>query len=963
MDSNRSWFSHIRWIGRDNLRLRLTIGMVVLITGIMTAVAALRLAETRQTIEDATQARALAISRTFAMMGGAAVLDNLFRIQEALSRYADDPDVLSILLVDPDLMVVASSDPPLIGTPLSDQPMQAALVAHHELVTHASTPDGTATLLVIEPLRDGSEIVAWVRVEYSLASMQDQLAHAGQQVALLTLLLIAGFLFIGQLGLHRVSAMFRETADHLQATLRNIGRSAETSLVPNSSNLHSSDSAPAPSTGELERWAALVHQSVDLLTTQAETLRSFTNTLEQAVADRTAELRVAKESAEAASHAKSQFLANMSHEIRTPMNGVLGMAELLLSTPLTDKQRYLADSVHHSGTALLGVINDILDFSKIEAGKLELEGVEFGLRTTIEEAVELFAEQVSKKGLELTCYIPGHIPDSVIGDPVRLRQILLNLVGNAVKFTESGDVTIQATLLAHEGDRLTLKVEVADTGIGIPPHVQERLFTAFVQADGSTTRRFGGTGLGLAIVKQLVHLMGGNVGVASEPGEGATFWFTVQLDLASQQIDRTPAENGFLQGTTILVVDDNKTNRYILSAHLTSWGAEVLTAESGNAALALLHDHAAMQHPIGLAILDIQMPEMDGYMLARAIKANPALRQTELLALSSVDRQDGDDPTGESGFSAWLRKPVRQSLLRDWLRRHRGIAGPSPVPQSMTPSPPAQSVGRVLLVEDNPVNQEVSLGMLELLGYQTTIARDGQQAVSAAATGTYDLILMDCHMPIMDGFTASTRIRERERLMASGHIPIIALTANAMEGDRERCLAAGMDDYLRKPFSQQALGTVLSRWHAPGSRSRKDASGPNSDMPSPVDPTPTPNSSAIDRSAWTTITALQRPGKPNLLHKSIGLYLTSSQTQLDGLRQALREGNYHAMIVPAHTLKSSSAMLGANRLADLAGQIESACRNGDGARATELFPDLATEYRQVCSFFHQELAQATEEAA
>jgi two-component system sensor histidine kinase/response regulator len=645
------------------------------------------------------------------------------------------------------------------------------------------------------------------------------------------------------------------------------------------------------------------------------------------------------------------------------MNGVLGMAELLLNSPLNEKQRHLATSVHRSGTALLGIINDILDFSKIEAGKLELERIEFGLRDTIEEAVDLFADPAGKKELELTCYIPDDIPDHVIGDPVRLRQVLLNLVGNAVKFTPCGEVTVRVALLRQEDNTLTLKIEIADTGLGIPAPVQSRLFTAFSQADGSTTRRFGGTGLGLAIVKQLVQLMGGEVGLASSSNRGSTFWFTVQLGYHTRSASRQAPDGQFLHHTRILIVDDNPTNRYILDAHLKSWGADTICAESGAAALGVLHDDAG-KPPIDLAILDIHMPDMDGLMLADAIKTDPRTSHLDLLALSSSDSLVHGGDGAALGFFAWLRKPVRQSLLKDCLRRRgQGIAA---TPPRQAPMPVGQiPLGRVLLVEDNPVNREVSTGMLELLGYHVTVAEDGQQGVAASAIEAFDLILMDCQMPVMDGFTATARIRDREQRTHAARIPIIALTANAMDGDRERCLNAGMDDYLSKPFSQHALAEVLSRWHV--RREQLQPTDNHVEAPSHDDGENRPSTASpathIDRTAWASITALQRPGKPNLLHKTISLYLTSAQAQVDGLRQALQEKNHQAMIVPAHTLKSSSALLGATRLAELAGQIESACRDGRGTEATALIPSLEHEYQQVCSIFHQELSQAAKEAA
>jgi PAS domain S-box-containing protein len=677
-------------------------------------------------------------------------------------------------------------------------------------------------------------------------------------------------------------------------------------------------------------------------------------------------LRKAKEAAEAASVAKSQFLANMSHEIRTPMNGVLGMAELLLHTPLTDKQRHLADSVHRSGTALLSIINSILDFSKIEAGKLEIDQVEFNLRETIEEAVDLFTDPAERKGLALTCFLPAEIPNRAIGDPARLRQVLLNLVGNAVKFTLRGEVTVWLHLLAQDTKTLTLKCAVTDTGIGISSHAQAKLFTAFSQADGSTTRQFGGTGLGLAIVKQLVQLMKGEVGTASTPGQGSTFWFTVQLGCAAPRDESQPAHEQFLRGLRVLIVDDHPTNLFVLNAHLTAWGAEVASADSGAAALERLAQAAHTPTPIHLAILDLHMPDMDGFMLARAIKADPVIRRVDLLALSSGERPAHNGMTEPLGFFAWLQKPVRQSRLRDCLREY--LQGAAAAPPAVGPQPLATPAlgGRVLLVEDNPINREVATGQLELLGFQVDSAEDGRQAIEMSATGTYAVILMDCQMPVMDGFTATARIRERERQQHAARTPIIALTANAMEKDRDQCLAAGMDDYLSKPFSQDQMKDILSHWlsRTGTSSSPRDSRSVSGEV-SPESSAPTPHieqiesPGVVDCTAWDSIRMLKRPGHPDPLGMLLARYIEDSRKLVDQLRHAVESNDPTTLRAVAHRLKSSSATLGALTVAAHCKELEALGRSHRTEGASDHFQRLERDFEAVCSVFQATLNEDT----
>ena len=527
------------------------------------------------------------------------------------------------------------------------------------------------------------------------------------------------------------------------------------------------------------------------------------------------DLEAKKEAAEAASLAKSQFLAAMSHEIRTPMNGVLGMTELLQGTQLTDKQRRFVDTVHSSGEALLMIINDILDFSKIEAGKLELENIAFDLRQVAEEVTELFAERAHGKGIELACHVYPEVPTAVKGDPHRLRQICINLIGNALKFTERGEVVMTITQLEETQETSLIRFAVRDTGIGISAEAQSHIFESFSQADGSTTRKYGGTGLGLSISKQLAALMGGTLDVESEVGVGSTFWWTACFEKQPGQAQHSQTVPSTLHGVRVLIVDDNATHRAILEHHITSWGMQPSSAASGPAALSLLAQAVAQGVTYDIAILDMQMPEMNGVQLAQALQADSSLCDIQRVMLTS-DGQSGDrDAAQRARCSGSVSKPVRQSDLLACLSSIMDVRAAHASKATASGGTPPHVQATVLLAEDNPVNQEVAFSMLDLLGCHVDVVSNGHEAIEATAATHYDIILMDCQMPDIDGFEATKTIRDREALMPAGphsHVPIIALTANAMHGDRERCLAAGMDDYVSKPFTKEKLQAILAHW-------------------------------------------------------------------------------------------------------------------------------------------------------
>ncbi|HMH29101.1 MAG TPA: response regulator [Steroidobacteraceae bacterium] len=558
--------------------------------------------------------------------------------------------------------------------------------------------------------------------------------------------------------------------------------------------------------GALERNAAGVPSTV------SGSQRDITQRQKYALA-----LLEATETAAAANKAKSQFLANMSHEIRTPMNGVIGMIELLLETELNPMQLDYAETVRDSSAALLTVINDILDFSKVEAGKLDLEVLDMDMRDTVEDVARLLAIQAHAKGLEVIALIDPGLPDVVRGDAGRLRQVLLNLGGNAVKFTQQGEVSIECKVVQKDDRGTLIRCEIRDTGMGIPASRVDALFTAFTQVDSSTTRRFGGTGLGLSIVRRLVELMSGEVGVSSEEGVGSTFWFTARLGVAQGSAKARPAPPTELRGQRIVIVDDNMTNRKVLMGQLSLCGMEAVCASSADEALSLMRIAASAGRPFEVALLDHQMPGCDGATLGKTILAEPALRGARLILLTSSGQRGDGRMFSELGFAAYLLKPVTHRDLTDCLMMVLGMqaegwrmATQPIVTRHALRSQRHREVHHILLAEDNVVNQKVACRILEKLGYRVDVAADGQATFEAWQSGRYHAILMDCQMPILDGYETTRKIREQEG--DGRHVPIIALTAHAMKGADNECRAAGMDDYLSKPIDKEQLQKILNRW-------------------------------------------------------------------------------------------------------------------------------------------------------
>ena len=816
-----------------------------------------------------------------------------------------------------------------------------------DAVASSKTPqqrfEGLSYLDAVHPIRFDTEVIGYLHLRTSLGSFVTTLRRIVAVAAIVMLLaVIVAYILSSRLQsavsfpILRLSELMKRVSDDQDYSLR---------AEPNSG-----DEIGALMVGFNDMLEQINLRDEKLAFANEELMQAFDDTLK------------AKEAAETASSAKSDFLARMSHEIRTPMNGVLGMTELLLSSDLSGSKRKFAETIQQSGEALLAVINDILDFSKVEAGKLTLEESDYDVCETVEGIVDLLYTRAQQKGVGLIGAISPDVTPVIHGDAIRLRQVLINLVGNAIKFTSDGDIIVGLTQHEHEPGKPELRVFVKDTGIGIAPQQLSLIFDSFAQADISTTREYGGTGLGLAISKQLVELMGGRITVDSKVGEGSVFSFYIPLVEAKQQGGVNSRVFDSLLGIRMLVVDDNRINREVFKRQLSAWQADVRTVAGAVEAVAVLEATAERRESFDIVLLDFFMPGTDGVELAGTIRSRPEFGQPGLLMLSSADLESVPECVDSVGIDLYLAKPVRRALLHEAvIRVLQEDRAATEIAASTAPQQPLESPSfglAALLVEDIPINMQVARHMLASLGCTVVEAVNGKEALERMEECRPDIVFMDCQMPVMDGYSASRAQRSREDEMGTARIPIVALTANALAEDRQKCLDAGMDDFVSKPFRKEDLINVLRRitgnaGTAAASRSEEAFASADTETAANDDP-------AIDRRSLDQINDLDPNQNGELLNTIIDTYCENAEVLMLELTEAARGDDLAGAVRAAHALKSSSANVGAQRLAAICQSMERHGRGGDISAIVRNIDPAWTEYNAAVD---ELVANKTEVAA